>query len=148
MEPQPDFEELLALFNSHGVDYLIAGGYAVAFYGAPRFTGDIDILVKPDAQNAQRIISALSDFGFQSSELTPADFEQTEKVIQIGVPPVRVDILTSLTGVSWEEAASGRVKSTYGKATVFYLGRPQLVTNKRALARKKDFADLEALNED
>jgi hypothetical protein len=120
----------------------------VAFHGAPRFTGDIDLLVKPDAANARRIISALADFGFQSSDLTPADFEQSEKVIQIGVPPVRVDILTSLTGVSWEEAVAGRVKSSYGGEPVFYLGREQLVANKHALGRKKDFADLEALDEE
>lgn len=104
METQPDFKELLVLFNARHVEYLIVGGYALAFHGAPRFTGDLDIFVKPDSINAQRILHALEAFGFASVSLTASDFEHPDQVVQLGVPPVRIDLITSLTGVSWDEA--------------------------------------------
>ena len=148
MEVQPDFRDLLALFNAHKVDYMIVGGYALAFHGAPRFTGDLDIFVKPDPDNAQRISDALDKFGFKSSGLTKEDFQSLAKVVQLGVPPVRIDIITSLTGVSWEEAFAGRKQGKYGDIPVHYIGREQFVANKRALGRKRDLADLEALGED
>jgi hypothetical protein len=148
MELQPDFKELLALLNSHAVDYVIVGGYALAYHGAPRFTADLDVLVKADVENSDRIIQALEEFGFEAAGLAPGDFQQPEKVVQLGVPPVRVDILTSLTGVSWDEASSGRVEGTYGDVPVYFIGREQLVANKRALGRKRDLADLEALGEE
>jgi len=90
MEVQPDFKELLALFNDHRVSYLIVGGYALAFHGAPRFTGDLDIFIKPDHENASRIVAALDAFGFASLGLTESDFEQPDQVIQLGVAPVRI----------------------------------------------------------
>jgi hypothetical protein len=148
MEVQPDFKELLELYNAHGVDYLIVGGYALAFYGAPRFTGDLDILVKPDHDNAQRILAALSDFGFGSLGLTQEDFIRPERVVQLGLPPVRIDIMTTLTGVAWPEAWAGKESGLFGDVTVGFLGRQQLVANKRALGRKRDLADLEALGEE
>ena len=148
MEVQPDFKELLALFNAHKVDYLIVGGYALAFHGAPRATGDIDILVKPDPRNAKRVLAALREFGFQSVNLSLEDFENPEKVVQLGVPPVRVDIITSLSGVSWKDACAGKIKGHYGDVPVHYIGRKQFLSNKRAAGRKKDLADLEALGEE
>jgi hypothetical protein len=148
MEVQPDFRDLFALFNEHKVEYIIVGAYALAFHGAPRYTGDIDILVKPDAPNAQRILAALDKFGFGSVGLKAEDFENPDKVIQLGVPPVRVDIVTSITAVSWEEACSGRVEGKYGDIAVYFIGREQFILNKRALGRKKDLADLEALGEE
>jgi hypothetical protein len=148
MEVQQDFKDLLALFSEHKVEYMIVGAYALAFYGAPRYTGDIDIFVKPDAVNARKIMAALNQFGFGSVGLAAEDFETPDKVIQLGVPPVRVDIVTSLTGISWEEALSDRVESAYGDIPVYYIGRKQFISNKRALRRKKDLADLEALGEE
>jgi len=148
MEVQPDFRDLLALLNKHEVEYLIVGGYALAFHGAPRYTGDIDILVKPDPVNAQRILAALEEFGFGSVGLTSTDFEAPDQVIQLGFPPVRIDILTSLSGVSWEEAHSHWVEGAYGEVQVHFIGRDQFITNKRASGRKKDIADLEALGEE
>jgi hypothetical protein len=147
METQPDFRELLALFNAHHVEYLVIGGYALAFHGAPRFTGDLDIFVKPDAVNAQRILTALEAFGFASVGLTPNDFERPDQVIQLGVPPVRIDLITSITGVSWDEAWAGRVAGRYGDMPVSFIGREQFITNKRATGRTKDVADLEVLGE-
>lgn len=135
MEPQPDFKELLALFNAHQVEYLVVGGYAVAFHGAPRFTGDLDLLVKPNTANAQRILAALAVFGFASAGFTSDDFVHAERVVQLGVPPVRVDLITSLTGISWDEAFSGRKAGLYGDVPVDYIGRAQLVANKRATSR-------------
>jgi hypothetical protein len=147
MEVQPDFKELLELFNAHRVDYLVVGGYALAFHGAPRFTGALDILVKPDLDNASSIL-ALAAFGFGSLGLTPDDFMKPEKVVQLGVPPVRIDLITSLTGVTWPEAWAGKETGLFGDVPVDFLGRAQFVANKRALARKRDLADLEALGEE
>lgn len=147
MEVQPDFKELLVLFNEHRVSYMIVGGYALAFHGAPRFTGDLDIFVKPDNENAQHIVAALDAFGFASLGLKATDFENPDQVIQLGVSPVRIDLITSITGVSWDEALAGRIPSTYGDVPIFYIGREQFVLNKRATGRKRDLADLEALGE-
>jgi hypothetical protein len=147
METQPDFRELLALFTARHVEYLIVGGYALAFHGAPRFTGDLDVFVKPDAVNAQRILSALEAFGFTSVGLTPSDFAHPDQVVQLGVPPVRIDLLTSITGVSWDEAWADRIAGRYGDIPVHYIGREQFVANKRATGRPKDVADLEVLGE-
>ena len=148
MEAQKDFKELLELFNGHKIEYMIVGAYALAYHGAPRFTGDIDIFVKPSIANAQKILSALSDFGFGSLGLKIEDFQKPDSVIQLGVPPVRIDIMTSITGVTWEEADQGKVEDLYGDIPVFFLGREQYIANKRALGRKKDLADLEYLGEE
>ena len=148
MEVQPDFRDLLALLNAHNVEYMIVGGYALAFHGAPRFTGDLDILVRPHPENAMRVFSALNEFGFASVGLTIEDFERPDQVVQLGVPPVRIDIIKSVTGVSWEEAFAGRETGTYGDIPVYYIGREQFIVNKRATGRKRDLADLEALGEE
>jgi len=147
MEIQQDFKELLESFNAHGVEYIIVGGYALAFHGAPRFTGDIDLYVKPVRENAERIIQALEAFGFESLGLSAEDFTSTNKVIQLGQPPVRVDLMTSLTTVSWDKAEAGKVRGEYGGISVYFIGKDDLVANKRGLGRKKDLADLEALGE-
>jgi hypothetical protein len=148
MEIQPDFRDLFALLNEHKVEYLIVGGYALAFHGAPRYTGDIDIFVRPHRENAQRIIQALAAFGFQFPNLTVEDFENPDKVVQLGVPPVRVDLITSITGVSWEEANASKEPGNFGDVPVYYIGLAQYIANKRATGRKKDLADIEALGEE
>jgi hypothetical protein len=148
MEIQPDFKDLLELFNEHQVDYMIVGAYALAFYGAPRYTGDMDIYIKPDVKNAQLVYQVLVDFGFGSLGLTVSDFSSPDQVIQLGYPPVRIDLITSLTGVSWDEAYSGREKGWYGDTPVYYIGRIQFIQNKRAIGRNKDLADLELLGEE
>ncbi len=148
MEVQSDFRDLLALFNKHKVEYLVVGGYALAFHGAPRYTGDIDLFIHPEAGNARRILEALAEFGFGSVDLKEEDFCTPGKVVQLGVPPVRVDLMTSLTGVSWEEAAKTKMPGEYGDVPVFFIGRAEIVANKQALGRKKDLADLKALREE
>ena len=147
MEIQPDFRELLTLFNAHDVEFIIVGGYALAFHGAPRFTGDLDVLVNSTTANARRILDALDEFGFQSMGLSTGDFEKPDMVVQLGVPPVRIDLITSLTGVSSEEAFSSKVKGEFGDIHLHYIGREQFIANKRAVGRKRDLADLEALGE-
>ena len=148
MEVQKDFRDLLELFNVNKVEYIIVGAYALAYHGVPRFTGDIDILVKPTPENADLIVKSLSEFGFGSLGLSPDDFIQPENVIQLGVPPVRIDILTTITGVTWEEADLGKESGLYGDISVYFLGRQQYIINKRATGRKKDLSDLEAIGEE
>jgi len=148
MEVQKDFRELLELFNAHKVEYLIVGGYALAFHGVPRYTGDIDIFVKPDTENALRILKALDEFGFGSLDLKEEDFRSPNKVVQLGYPPVRIDIITSISGLSWDEAYEERDKGKYGDVPVYYIGLNHYILNKRASGRKKDIADLEALGEE
>ena len=148
MEVQKDFKELLELFNGHNVEYMIVGAYALAYHGAPRFTGDIDIFIHPSPENAQKILSALADFGFGSLNLKIEDFKNPNSVVQLGVPPVRIDIITSITAVDWEEADKGKRKGLYGDVPVYFLGREQYIANKRAVGRKKDLADIESLGEE
>lgn len=148
MDVQQDFAELLALFNEHRVEYVIVGGYALAFHGAPRYTGDLDLYVKADQDNAQRILQALQEFGFGSLGLRTEDFSTIDQVIQLGVAPVRIDLVTSITGVSWEQAYTNRVAGSFGEVQVNYIGRAEFIQNKRASGRYQDLADIEALGED
>ena len=147
MEIHKDFKELLELLNSHKVEYLVVGGYALAFHGAPRFTGDIDLFVKPEDANAKRILSVLDEFGFGSLNFSESDFTSPDNVVQLGVPPVRVDIMTSLTGVSWEKAQADKIRGSYGTTGVFFISKKDLIANKKALGRNKDLADIEALGD-
>ncbi|MFH1719025.1 MAG: nucleotidyl transferase AbiEii/AbiGii toxin family protein [Planctomycetota bacterium] len=147
MEIRTDFKELLELFNKNKVEYLIIGGYALAFHGAPRFTGDIDLFIRPVRENAERILAALNEFGFGSLDLSEDDFTMPGKVVQLGVPPIRIDIVTSISGVSWEKADAGKVPGEYGQIPVCFIGRKDFIANKRATGRRKDAADIEALSE-
>jgi hypothetical protein len=148
MEAQKDFKELFELFNGHRVEYIIVGSYALAFHGAPRFTGDIDVFVHSSFENSQRILSDLADFGFGSLNLTIDDFQKPDSIVQLGCPPIRIDIMTSITGVTWEEANKGKQPCLYDNTPVFFLGKKQYLANKRLVGRKKDLADIEALGEE
>jgi len=148
MEVQKDFKELLEFFNARKVDYLIIGAYALAFHGAPRYTGDLDILVKPESDNAGRILNALDDFGFGDLELSSDDLTLPGRVIQLGVAPVRIDIVTSITGLTWEQVAANRVSGVYGDVPVYFIGKEDFIANKKALGRHRDLADIEALGEE
>jgi hypothetical protein len=145
MEIQNDFKELLALLNASNAEYVIVGAHALAFHGVPRYTGDLDILVRPEAANAQAVLAVLAEFGFSFPNLTAEDFQTPNMVIQLGVPPVRIDIITSLSGVSWDEVEEGKEAGSFGDVPVRYLGRDQLIANKRATGRTQDMADLESL---
>jgi len=145
MDLPNDFNELLELFNKHKVEYLIVGGYALAFHGAPRLTGDIDLLVRPTSENAERILRALDEFGFGSLNLSKDDFTTPGMVVQLGVPPVRIDIITRVSGVSWEKADAGKIAGRYADTPVFFISREDFIANKRATGRARDAADIEAL---
>lgn len=147
MELPRDFSELLASFNANGVEYLLVGGYALAHHGRPRFTGDLDLYVHPTPENALRILAALDAFGFGGVGLAAEDFCQPDRVIQLGRPPVRVDLLTSIDGVSWEQAIAGVEACHVDGHPVPVIGLREFVANKRASGRPTDLADLDSLGE-
>jgi hypothetical protein len=140
-----DFEELFAAFNAWNVKAVIVGGYAFAFHAKPRYTKDIDVFVEPTAANAANLLAALNDFGFGGLGLTLDDFSSPRQTIQLGMPPNRIDLLTAIDGVTFDEAWAGRVAGRYGAQTVHYLSRADLIRNKRASGRPQDLVDLEAL---
>jgi hypothetical protein len=145
MPLQKDLREFIEPLNSHHVEYLIIGGFALAFHGVPRFTGDIDILVRPSPENAALIEEVLRAFGFASLGLSAVDFLHPDRVVQLGHPPNRIDLLTSITGVTFEEAWAGCVAAELHGIPVRFIGREALIRNKKATGRMQDKADLEAL---
>lgn len=140
-----DFEELFACLRRQNVRAVVVGGYAVAFHGQPRFTKDIDVFVEPTPENAERLMAALTDFGFGGLGLTASDFASPGKIVQLGVAPNRVDLLTTIDGVTFDEAWQGRVPGRYGEEAVDYIGRAELIRNKRASGRPQDLLDIEGL---
>lgn len=147
MDLPRDFSELLASFNANDVEYLLVGGYALAHHGAPRFTGDLDLFVRPTADNARRILAALDAFGFGGLGLTADDFCIPDRVIQLGRPPVRIDLLTSIDGVTWDQAHSGAESCGVDGQPVPVIGLREFVANKRASGRPTDLADLDSLGQ-
>ncbi len=145
MKVEKDFEEFIELLNKHGVKYLIVGAYALALYGVPRNTGDIDIFIERSEENAKKILNVLSDFGFDDLELSLTDFTTEEMVIQLGIPPVIIDIITSISGVEFDESYTSKVETKFGKIFANFISLECLIKNKKASARKKDQADLELL---
>jgi hypothetical protein len=141
----PDFKDLFAALNAAGARYLLVGGYAVAFHAEPRFTKDLDIWVEPDPANAARVHEGLEAFGAPLQDLTTSDLERPGTIFQIGVPPNRIDIVTTIDGVSFPEAWPGRAETTYGGEVVPVIGREHLIRNKRASGRPQDLLDLEVL---
>lgn len=146
MKLPQDFKEFLELFNAKGVEYMIVGSYALAYYGAPRYTGDIDVFVRRTEDNARRIMEALKEFGFVFPNLTWADFVKDDTVVQLGMPPVRIDILTFLSGMDWVMATAHKVSDEIDGVPVFVIGKADYIVNKRASGRAKDLADIEALD--
>ncbi len=145
MKLHRDLREFIGLLNSLAIDYVIVGGHAVAFHGYPRFTGDIDFLVRPTRDNAERLLQALLSFGFSEISLTPEDLVRPGNVVQLGHPPNRIDLLTSISGVEFEEAWAGRVKTELDGVPVSLLGWDALLKNKKASGRDKDAADAKKL---
>jgi hypothetical protein len=144
-----DFRDLLAALLGAEACFLVVGAHAMAVHGVPRATGDLDVWVAGDPANADRVWSALLAFGAPVAAMGVSrdDLTQPDRVVQIGLPPRRIDILTSISGVAFAEAWSGRVTHDVSGLAVPFLGRVALVRNKRATGRTKDQADLEALGE-
>ncbi len=133
-----DWREFLELLNSRGVDYVIVGAHSLALHGRPRYTGDLDILVRSPPENARTLVDILNEFGFGQSGFEEPDFVKREQLIQLGGVPTRIDLLTSISGVSIEEAELDGIP-------VFVLGKEALIQNKRAVGRAQDLADLDTL---
>lgn len=138
-----DFSDLLQCLNSCQAEYLVVGGYAVIAYAEPRFTKDLDVWVRPTAENAERVYRALAEFGAPLSGLTVQDLATPGLVYQIGVPPVRVDILMSVDGVDFDEAWPGRGWINFGEVSGWVIGREALIKNKLASGRPQDLLDAE-----
>lgn len=145
MDLAPDFDEFIESLTAHGVDFVVVGAYALAFHGAPRFTGDLDILVRPTLDNATRLLAALEAFGFPVPDLSPQAIVDRRRMLEMGVPPVQVHVMSAISGVDWDEAWSGRVEGPLGRHRVPFLGREAFLRNKRAAGRPKDLADIDAL---
>ena len=142
----PDFVDLLRAFFDADVRYLIVGAYALALHGRPRATGDLDVWVDASPHNAARIVEALKAFGAPMSEISEADFATPGVVYQIGISPGRIDILTELTGLTFEDAWPDRLRGRFGEIEVDFIGREAFVRNKRAIGRAKDLGDIESLS--
>lgn len=144
----PDFVDLLRAFVGADVRFLVVGAYALAIHGRPRATGDLDIWIEATPDNASAVMRALATFGAPLNDVNEQDFSRPGVVYQIGVPPGRVDILTELTGLTFEEAWSGRIRRAFGSVEVDFIGRDAFLRNKRATGRPKDLGDLEGLESD
>jgi Nucleotidyl transferase of unknown function (DUF2204) len=140
-----DFEAFVELLNKNEVKYLVVGGYAFAIHAYPRFTNDIDFFILTTKSNAEKVILSLVEFGFTSSNISPEDLTKEGKVIQLGKPPYRIDILTSIDGVTFTEAWKRKVVGKYGDQTLYFISKEDLILNKKASRRKKDLDDLEDL---
>ena len=147
MNIHPDFEELLRLLEEHGVEYMIVGGYAVAYHGHPRFTKDIDLFFRVTSENALRLRRALVAFGFREEDLPLDAFTAFGNVLTFGVVPTRVDLINEIDGVTYDEARPNVVRGRYGDVEVTFIGLADLVKNKQATPRAKDKGDLEELTQ-
>ncbi len=145
MQLDLDFRDFVELFTVNDVRFLIVGGYAVAAHGLPRYTGDLDARVWVGAENASRVVRSLEAFGFSNLGLSDEDFNQPDRVVQLGYPPYRIDILTSIEGVEFDGAWERRVVLDLDGIEVPFIGRDDLLTNKRVAGRPQDIADLERL---
>ncbi len=146
MNTQPHFEELLKLLEKNKVEYVIVGGYAVAFHGYPRFTKDIDIFFNKSDKNIATIQKALISFGFPEQDIPQELFKEPGNIIQFGVVPLQVDIINEIDGVSFQEAYKNCVRGKYGTVEVNFIGRTQLITNKLKSGRAQDSIDAEKLS--
>jgi len=143
----PNFLEFIRLLNAHDVRYLVVGGYAVAVHGHPRYTGDLDVWVWIDEGNAEALVAVLEEFGFGDSGLSRQDFLEPDRVVQLGYPPLRIDLFTSIDGVEFEDCVARRLEVDVSGTFMPLIGFEDLIANKKASGRLQDLADVEALTE-
>jgi len=148
MNLNPDFRECIALLNAHDVRYLVVGGYAVGMHGHPRYTKDLDIWIDRSPENAERVLDALDAFGFGGIGLSVDDLTDPDSIVQLGRVPNRIDLMTTLSGVTFDECYPNRVVDQSDDTTVQYIGLEDLMANKRALGRHRDLGDVEDLGGD
>jgi hypothetical protein len=142
---QPDFRDLLSTFNAHGVEYLIVGAHALAAHGHVRATKDLDVWLRPTQENAARALGALAEFGAPLGQLTAEDLRQPGSILQIGVPPLRIDVMTTIDGVEFEAAWPNRVRTRFAEEPALVISLADLIANKKATGRAQDLADVEHL---
>lgn len=142
---EKDFTDFIELLNVHRVEYMIVGAHALAFHGRPRHTGDLHIWIKPSTDNADKMVQVLKDFGFGSLGLTKKDFVKENNVTQLGYPPLRIDILNSISGVNFEDAYKGKLDAEVDDLQISYINLNDFIANKKASGRIKDLGDIEAL---
>jgi hypothetical protein len=142
-----DFLDLLSAFTDHNVRFMVVGAYALAVHGRPRATGDLDVWIDPTPENAAHVMRALNQFGAPTGQVTVDDFSRPGLVLQMGLPPVRIDVLTELTGLTFAEAWPERASAAFGPLTVNVIGREAFIKNKRATGRARDLGDIEALGD-
>ncbi len=140
-----DFKEFAQLLNTNEVEYLIVGGYALAAHGHPRYTGDLDFWVGTDLLNGIKIIKTLKDFGFGCLKLTAKDFTVPNQTVQLGYPPRRIDLLTGISGVDFRQCCERRLVVAVDGMNLPFIGLEDFKTNKAAVGRPKDLADLDSL---
>jgi hypothetical protein len=141
----PDFRDLLAEFNAAGVEFLVVGAHALAAYGLVRATKDLDLWVRPEPRNAARVLVALSAFGAPLLDLTVDDLSRPGLIFQIGVEPIRIDVITAIDGVEFDDAWPDRIQASFADQTVGVLSRRHLILNKRTAAREQDLLDVKWL---
>jgi predicted nucleotidyltransferase len=141
----PDFKDFLRLLNAQGVEYLVVGGYAVGYYGHARATADLDVWIAAHPHNASKMVHVLRDFGFDSEALSAELFLKPDAIIRMGVPPIRIEILTSVSGVIFDECYRDRKSDVIDGVPVQLISLSHLKTNKKAAGRHKDLSDLEFL---
>lgn len=146
MSLSADLREFIELLNSRGVEYVIVGAHSLAFHGRPRYTGDLDILVRPSPGNAEKISAVIAEFGFAESAFQANDFLEPNQVIQLGRVPSRIDLMTGITGVATPDAFDTKLSAHLSGVPVFILSKELLIQNKRAVGRPQDLADLDALS--
>ena len=142
-----DLREFVESLNSRAVDYVIVGAHSLAFHGRPRYTGDLDILVRATRENAAKLVDLLTQFGFANTDFKESDFTESEQLIQLGRPPNRIDLLTSISGVTTDDAFATKMPAELDGIPVFILSKDALIRNKRAVGRPQDLADLDTLEE-
>ena len=140
-----DFREFIELLIKNKAEYLVVGGYAVGIHGHPRYTGDLDIWLNATPLNAERILQSVNEFGFSSFRLTQEDFTKPSNVIQLGYPPLRIDLLTEIDGVSFEECFRNRKEVSIDNLTVNFIGYEDLLKNKKESGRPRDIDDIDHL---
>jgi predicted nucleotidyltransferase len=141
-----DFKEFVELLNANAVEYLVVGGYALSAYGRPRYTGDIDFWVKPHADNAKKMMKTLREFGMSSLNVIEGTFSEPDQILQIGFPPRRIDILTSIDGVNFDDCYSRRLEIEYSGVMMKFIGVEDFKRNKAAANRPKDRIDIKDLD--
>ncbi len=137
-----DFKEFIELLNAYQVNYLIVGGYAVGFHSRPKFTQDLDVWIERSQANAKKVLSVLNDFGFGELDITINDLANPDMIIQLGNAPLRIDLITELSGLSFSEAYSQKVKGNYLGVDTYFISQEDLIKNKSTAGREKDLEDI------